>query len=327
MDRRTWIALGVLALSAVLFSAGIIKKFQHAAAAQAGKRTIAVVPKGTTLTWWQVVYRGAEQAGKDFNYEIIWVGPDLETDRARQIQAVEDVITRRAQAVVLGPNDSKALARTVEEVKAAGLPCVIIDSPVDTDVYDAFVATDNHAGGAEAARLLGAALSGRGKVAVIKFVQNSASTDARAQGFADTIATEFPHIRLVAEQYTQGSVEDARQKTEDLLARLGAVDGIFAVNQPTAIGAYKAIENQKLLGKVKYIGFDSDPVLLQGIADGGITALLVQNPYEIGYQGVKLAAELLEGRPVPHQLSLPTMVVNRDNLEQMKLDYPAALGL
>ena len=178
-----------------------------------------------------------------------------------------------------------------------------------------------------AAEQLAVALNRRGNVILTKFVQNSASTDARARGFRETLRKKYPNIKIVAEQYTLGTVEDARQKTVDMLTKTRNVDGVFAVNQPAAVGAFKAIQNQNLAGKIKYVGFDSDPVLLEGISRGEVYALIVQNPFEIGYQGVKLAAEILDGKKVAKKVSIPSMIVNNDNLAKMKAEYPAALGL
>ena len=204
---------------------------------------------------------------------------------------------------------------------------MIIDSSLETDQFDSFAATDNVAGGADAARRLGAALNGHGKVILTCFIQNSASTDDRAKGFKDTLAQEFPGIELIAEQYTDGTVENARQKTIDMLTKHSDADGVFAVNQPVSVGAYKALQTQGLTEKVKFVGFDSDPVLLEGIEKGEVEALIVQNPYEIGYSGVKIAVELLDGKKVEKLKPIPSMIVDKDNLEKMKAEFPSALGL
>lgn len=326
--RGQMIAVTVLLLaSAVLFTAGVVKKItQPPLSARRGK-TIAVIPKGTASMWWEVVHQGALAAGKEFGYEIAWTGPEQETDREKQIQIVEDAIVKQSAAIVLGPNDAQALVRPVEKIRDAGIPCIIIDSAVDTDVYHSFAATDNFAGGVVAARRLGARLSGRGRVLLTQFVQNSASTENRAAGFKLTLAQEFPDIELVAEQYTLGTVEDARQKTVDMLTRYPDVDGVFAVNQPASVGALKALQNQQLAVDVVFVGFDSDPVLVQGIERGEVEALVVQNPFEIGYQGVCLAVDVIEGRPVPKRKPIDSMVVDADNLAEMKQRHPSALGL
>jgi len=328
MKKNNIAVILILAVSAVLFTLGVIKKIQHrASGADKSKRIIAVIPKGTASMWWEVVRKGAEQAGKEEGYTISWNGPEQETDREKQIQSVEDALTRGIVALVLGPNDSKALVRPVEKAKETGIPVVIIDSSIETDNYDSFAATDNIAGGADAARRLGAALNGHGKVILTCFVQNSASTDDRAKGFKETLAKEFPGIELIAEQYTLGTVEDARQKTTDMLIKHNDADGLFAVNQPTSVGAYKALQSMELAGKVKFVGFDSDPVLLEGIERGEVDSLIVQDPFKIGYTGVKTAVSILAGNSVEKLAPIPSMIVDKSNLEEQKKKNPAALGL
>ncbi|HAS81277.1 MAG TPA: sugar ABC transporter substrate-binding protein [Verrucomicrobia bacterium] len=330
MTRSNVGAVVILAISAVLFTSGVVRKISSPQGQDDARPLIAVIPKGTASMWWEVVRQGAERASHELGYEMIWTGPEQETDREKQIQAVEDSIAKRVVGIVLGPNDAQALVRPVEKIKTLGIPCVIIDSGIDAgpEAYASFAATDNFAGGADGARRLAAAINGRGNVIITKFVQNSASTDARAEGFKQTLAREFPEIKVIAEQFTLGTVEDGRQKTEDLLLRnKGQVDGLFAVNQPVSVGAYKAIQSLGLAGQVKMVGFDSDPVLLEGIERGEVAALIVQNPFEIGYQGVRLVVEAIANRPVPKAYPIPSMIVDRSNLAEMKQKFPAALGL
>ena len=290
---------------------------------------IAVIPKGTASMWWEAVNSGANKAGEELGYSISWIGPEQETDREKQIQVVQDAMAKKVMAIVLAPNDQKALARPVLLIKQAGIPCVIIDSAVDVNSNDyvSFVATDNFLGGADGARCLGKALNGKGNVILTKFVPNSASTDARADGFKQTIEKEFPDIKIIDEQYTQGTSEDARQKTSDMLVRNKNVDGIFAVNQPSSVGAYKALQAYGSAGQIKMVGFDSDPILIDGISEGKVEALVVQNPFEIGYQGVVAAVSAIDGKVVSKKMPIPSMIVNKDNLEEMKEKFPAALGL
>ncbi len=326
MGKRSWYVAALLIASLILFTGGVWKKAAHARAAK-NRPVVAVVPKGTINMWWEVVRKGAAKAAAERGLGMTWNGPEVETDREKQIQAVEDALIKKASAVVFGPNDFKAMVRPVEKIKAAGIPCVIVDSPVATEQYDAFVGTDNFKGGADAAKILGRALGGRGSVLLIKYVQNSASTDARAAGFSETLRKEFPGIRILSEQYTLGTVEDARQKTVDLLTRFPDAGGVFAVNHPSSVGAYKAIENQNLAGKVKFVGFDSDPVLLEGISKGEVLAVIAQNPFEIGYSGMNAAADLLEGKKVRRNVPVPSMIVEKSNLDEMKKKFPEALGL
>ena len=330
MNKQNLFFVILLVVSAVLLSLGIIQKLRHSPKeAEAGRRklVIAVIPKGTINMWWDVVRQGAEKAAEEYGVEIRWNGPETETDREKQIQAVRDALVQNVDAVVLGPNDFKALVRPIEEVHEKGIPCVIIDSAADTDIYDAFAATDNLAGGADAAWLLGKAMGGQGSVLLIKYVPNSASTDDRARGFRETLAKEFPGITILAEDYTDGTVEGARQKTSDLLSRFPQTTGVFAVNQPSAVGAYKAIQAQGKAGTIKYVGFDSDSLLVQAIEDGTCVGLIVQDPLQIGYLGVETAVKLLNGGKPARDIPVPSMIVTIENVAEKKQTHAAALGL
>ena len=325
MNRNSWFVIVILAVSAVLMTIGIVRKVKSLKSTQ--KQVIAVIPKGAANMWWEVVHKGAEKAGKETGFEIAWNGPELETDREKQIQCVEDAIIKQSAAIVLGPNDFKALARSVKKIREKKIPCVIIDSPVDTDQYDSFAATDNYRGGAEAARIIGRKLNGQGNVILVRYIQNSASTDARGDGFVQTLKKEFPGVKIIAEQHTQGTIEDARQRTVDMLTKHSSANAVFAVNHPSSVGAFKALQNEKKTKTVCFVAFDSDPVLLEGVGKGEVEAIIAQNPFEIGYQGVKLAAALLKHQKVPRSKPVASMIVRKDNLEQMKRDYPEALGL
>lgn len=327
MKQSNALVTCILVLSVILFVSGVVKKIRHTRQAAAQKKLLAVIPKGTANMWWDTVRLGALAAAEKANADVIWTGPEMETDREKQIQAVDDMLVKNVDAVVLGPNDFNALARSVEKIKEKEIPCIIIDSPVNSDKYDAFAGTDNYRGGADAARRLGAVLNGRGTIILTHFVQNSASTEERARGFKETLKKEFPNMKLVAEQYTLGTVEDARQKTTDMLTKVGNVDGMFAVNHPASVGAYKALQTSGHCGKIKYVGFDSDPVLLDGIERGEVEALIVQNPYEIGYKGVELALAMLNGEKLDKNYNVSSMIVDKDNLAEKKEKFPSALGL
>jgi len=324
---RNFLVPVILGLSCILFVSGVIKKISHMNNKGKNSSVIAVIPKGTANMWWDTVRLGALKAATEAGYQMVWTGPEMETDREKQIQAVDDVLVQNVKAVVLGPNDSKALVRSADKIMDAGIPCIIIDSPLESENYNAFAGTDNYRGGADAAKRMGAELNGRGNVILVHFVQNSASTEERARGFKETLANEFPGVKIVDEQYTSGTVEDARQKCTDMLTKNGNVDGVYAVNHPSSVGAYKAVQTSGRCGQIHFVGFDSDPVLLDGISRGEVDALIVQNPFEIGYQGVTLAVRRLSGEALEKTYNVPSMVVDAENLEQKKKEFPSALGL
>lgn len=276
---------------------------------------IAVIPKGTTHIFWQSVHAGAQAAGKEFGYRIYWNGPERETDRERQIQIIEDFVVQKVNGIVLAPLDRQALIPSVEKLNALKLPCAIIDSGIETDKILTFAATDNYQGGALAAKRMGEILGGKGKVVVVKYVPGSGSTTDRENGFIETIQKQFPNIQIVDTKYGQDTVETALQATEDLLTRNKDLQGLYACNASTAVGALQALQSQKR-SEVKMVGFDAEKALLDGLKAGQIDALIVQNPYKMGYEGVKAIALHLKGDTVPKLIDTGVEVITAARLEE-----------
>lgn len=314
--------LAVLTIGLIL-STGCKKNSDNGNAPASGTQTpkqykIAVIPKGTTHIYWQSVKAGAEAAAKEFNCTISWNGPERETDRERQIQIIEDFIVQKVDGVVLAPLDKDALVPAVDELAAKHIPCAIIDSGIDTSNYVTFAATDNYQGGVLAARRMGEILGGKGNVIVLKYVPGSASTTDRENGFIDTINKEFPGIKIVDSKYGQDTVETALQAAEDMLTKNKDVQGFYACNAPTAVAAHQALQTQKRT-EIKLIGFDAEKALIDGLKAGEIDALVVQNPYKMGYEGVKAVVSAIQGKPVEKKMDTGVAVVTKDSLDKPEI--------
>ncbi len=238
MKNTVWIVLFVVFI-AVFVGVGIVRK---GGSGRQGAYRIGVVPKETASQYWKGVRNGAEQAARDEGIIVLWNGPEVETDCERQIQIVEDMMTQKVDGIILAPSNRKALVPTVEKVVARRIPCVIVDSGVETDKYLSYMATDNYKGGVLAARRMGEILAGKGKILVVAWTPNSASTDARLQGFRETLTKEFPAVEIVDSQFPNPpTMEKARDVTQDMLTRNAGVDGIFACNATSAGGALTAL--------------------------------------------------------------------------------------
>jgi len=311
MKKTSPIILVLVVIAIVFIVIGIANRGK-----QTTKRRIAVIPKATTHIFWQSVRAGAEKAGEETGVKIFWNGPKLETDREEQIQIIEDFIVQKVTGIVLAPNDNKALVPAVEKVFEKNIPCVIIDSAIDTDKIVSFVATDNYKGGVIAARRMGEILKGQGKIIVIKYAPGSASTMKREDGFIKTIEEEFPQIEIVDTKYGLDTVETALQATEDLLMRNAELDGLYACNESTSVGALRAMQSQGRSGKMKMVGFDAGELLIEGLKSGVIDSLVVQNPYKMGYQGVKVVVAKLNGEEVPQLIDTGVELVTKERLEE-----------
>jgi len=283
--------------------------------------TIAVIPKGTTHEFWKSINAGAVKAQRELAAQgiavtIIWKGPLKEDDREQQVQVVENFVGRRVSGMVLAPLDNKALVAPVETAVRGKIPVVIIDSGLASTVQSSFVATDNREGGRIAARNLGKILGGQGNVIMLRYAVGSNSTEEREAGFLEVIKSDFPAIKLLSTDQHAGATRDsAKRVAENLLSRFGPqVNGIFAVNESAAAGMLLALRDAGLAGgKVKFVGFDSGETLNAGLQAGDVQGLVVQNPLNMGYLGVKTIVAVLRGEKVPDRIDTGVGFVTREN--------------
>jgi ribose transport system substrate-binding protein len=277
---------------------------------------IAVIPKGMTHEFWNAIHAGAVKAGRELGVDIIWKGPHKEDDREGQIVVVEDMIARGVAGIVLAPLDDQALVRPVQEAQREGIPVVIIDSPLRGSDYVSYIATDNYKGGVMAAERLGELLGGQGRIFLIRCHEGSASSTLREQGFFEATQKEFPGIEFLSKDLYAGvTTESAYQTLENLLSRFPNVDGIFCPNESTTFGALRALQDKDLAGKVKFVGFDSSSKLVDGLREGQIHGLVIQNPFNMGYLGVKTIVAHRRGETIPTQVDTGETLVTPENMD------------
>jgi len=309
--RRLTLIIVILAAAAGSFACG---------SKTSNTITIAVVPKGTTHEFWKSVHAGAIKAGRELGVTILWQGPLKEDDREDQIRVVDTLVSRGIQGLLLAPLDDKALRQPVANAVRAGVPVVTFDSKLESDDPASLVATSNLDAGKLAGMHMGKILGGKGNVVVMRLHEGAASTTAREQGFLDAVAT-FPGIKVISSnQYAGALAEGAYRTGENLLASMkaaeGNVQGIFCPNESTTFGMLRALQNAGLAGKIKYVGFDSSEKLVQGVRDGQIDALLLQDPFAMGYVGVKTLVQHMRGEKVAKFIDTGATVVTRDNMNQ-----------
>jgi ribose transport system substrate-binding protein len=284
--------------------------------------TIAVIPKGTTHEFWKSIHAGAVKASHELGVEVIWKGPLREDDREQQISVMEAFISRGVSGIVLAPLDDAALRTPVTNATRAGIPVVIIDSDLKSEDYVSFVATDNRLGGLMGGRELARLIGGKGRVIMLRLSEGSASTTNREQGFLDAMK-EFPNITIVsANQYGGSTVETAYRASENLLGPLKTgpgklnIDGIFTVNESTTFGMLRALQDGGFAGNVIFVGFDSSPKLVEAMHNKQINALVLQNPFRMGYEGVKTIVRHLRGEKVDRKFDTGVTLVTPQNMDQ-----------
>lgn len=287
------------------------------------KPQIAVIPKGTTHEFWRSVHAGAQQAGTDLGVDIIWKGPLKEDDRAAQIQVVQEFVADRVSGIVLAPLDEEALLRPVQSADQQNVPVVIIDSALKGEAgkdFVSFVATDNRKGGEIGGEQLCKLLDNKGKVVLLRYAEGSASTEEREAGFLDAIKKRPDIQLLVQNRYGGATVDTAKTAAMNMLDTIRQADGIFCPNESTTLGMLLALREAGIAGKVKFVGFDQTPALLDALKQKEIDALVAQDPYRMGYLGVKTLVDHMHGQHVEQRVDTGVHLITRDNLGDPEIE-------
>jgi ribose transport system substrate-binding protein len=311
------IALAVAAIVALVAFPGSCKKTKPE-----GTR-IAVIPKGTTHEFWKSVHAGAVKAARELGADVVWKGPLREDDLKAQIEVVQSFIAQGVAGIVVAPLSDKGLVSAVNQAVRAKIPVVIFDSDLQGHDYTSFVATDNFAAGKLAAEELAKLIGDKGNVVVLRYNEGSASTANRENGFLDAIR-KHPNIKVKSDnQYGGATTETANQASENLLAAMqasqGGVDGIFCPNESTTFGMLLALEKEGLAGKVKFVGFDASPKLIEAVRQGHLDGLVMQNPFQMGYLAVATMSRHLRGEAVEPRIDTGATFVGKHNLDRPEI--------
>ncbi|HNU49753.1 MAG TPA: substrate-binding domain-containing protein [Verrucomicrobiota bacterium] len=326
-----WLALGLGIVFGVLMARGVLAAV-GGSTPPVKRYTVAVIPKGATHSFWKSIHAGARKAALELgNVDIVWKSGLKEDDRDSQIKVVEDMVIRKVSGIVLAPLDDVALRPPVNDAVRRGIPVVIIDSDLKSDKYTSFVATDNYQGGVKAGEHLGRLLGGRGRVVMLRCMEGSASTMQRERGFLDAMARQAGIQVLSSNRFGGATAEEAYKVSENLLAPHRrpdgslALDGIFSSNESTTFGMLRALQDSQWAGTVKFVGFDSSPVLVRALENGELQGLVLQDPMAMGYLGVKTLVAHLRGEPVVRRIDTGSALAtpeNRDDPAIRKLLEP-----
>jgi ribose transport system substrate-binding protein len=309
--KRSWWLIASIVLAGAACSGG----------SAPGRLSIAVIPKGTSHAFWQSIHAGALKAADEVGVDIAWRGPLREDDRDAQVAEIENAVGRGAAGIVLAPLDDAAMVAPVSAAMRQKIPVVIIDSGLKGDDYVSFVATDNEVGGRLGGEKLASLLGGRGRVILLRYAEGSDSTTKREEGFLSAMRAN-PNIEIVSSnQYAGADVEGAYKKGEAMLSQhkrpdgsLG-IDGIFCANESSTFGMLRVLQDNGWAGKVKFVGFDASENLVKALGDGFIDGLVVQDPMNMGYLGVKSVVTHIKGGKVERRIDTGVRVVSRADME------------
>ncbi len=305
---RTWFACAALVVGVAMLAGGCDR------GGSSGRKTIGVVPKGTSHVFWKSVKAGAEKAGKELDVDIKWDGPPDEKEINTQDRIIGDMITRGVDALVVAPVDKTALTTSMENARKK-MPVVVFDSGSDFTGYNAFIATDNYKGGQLAGRHMVKLLEGQKDVelALVRYQAGSASTLEREKGFIDEFKKARPDVKLYDDQFAGSSGEEASKLMGNMLQAHPNISAVYGSNESTTRGALGALEQAKRAGKVKFVGFDSSAELVDALDKGTIQALVLQDPVQMGYRSVKAAVAATKGEKVEKEQPIAPVLATPEN--------------
>lgn len=311
MRRNRWAAAWAALLCVFLLGCGADTTYseQHA---------VALIAKSTETEFWLSVFAGAEAAATEYNLKLTITGPETEEDYETQNQMVADAVAEGAQAIVFSAIDYENNAAAIDDAAKKGAKIVAIDSSVDSQAVSTYIGTDNYAAGQMAAQVALDRIVGTLRIGIVNYDMNSANGQERERGARDLFSSTG-RAEVVAAINTLAEAGHAREDTAQMLADHPGINVLLAFNEPTSVGAAQAVEELGLSEDVFLVGFDSNVATVEGLQTGSVDALIVQNPYAMGYLGVESAYKLLSGQGtgLTAVVDTSTQIVDRDNLFSM----------
>lgn len=287
----------------------------------AGPIEIPVIIKATDSDFWQYVWVGAKNYAVEHPDEVsvTLYGPKSEADIDKQIAILEDVLATEPPAIVMASTSSDAPIPIFERAYDDGTKIVTIDNKVNTDKVNTFLATDNYAGGKLAAEkfveaLEAAGIEPKGKVGLLSAMAGIVVLDQRDGGFIDGLKELAPDLEVLEIRYTDNDIVVAMDIAKDQIAANPDLVGFFADNNHTGDGVARAIIEEGLQGKLAAVAFDSDPEEIEALANGVLYALILQDPYGMGYNGVASALAAIAGEELPEYVDTGATAVTIDNM-------------
>jgi len=256
---------------------------------------------------------GVQEAAKQLGATVDVQGPD-QFDATLQTPIVNAVTAQKPDAVLIAPNDAKAMIAPLTQMKAAGIKIILVDTTLDEKgIAESEIASDNREGGKAAADALAKLIGESGDVMVINVKPGISTTDLRAQGFEEGIK-QHSGVKYIGQQYSQNDPVRAASIATATLAKSPNLKGIFGTNLFSAEGAANGLRSSGKQGQVKIVGFDAGPAQVKALTDGVVQALVMQKPAEIGRIGVEQAVKALKGESVTKEIPTGFVVANQENM-------------
>ncbi|GAA2481429.1 MULTISPECIES: ABC transporter permease/substrate-binding protein [Actinomycetes] len=256
------------------------------------------------------VRSGAQAEAKKLGVDLTVT--DAQNDASQQANQLQNFTSSSLDAIIVNPVDSDAASNSVKAADKAKIPVIAVDRGVNKAAVDALVASDNIAGGEQAAKTIAEKLGGKGKIVILQGQAGTSAARERAQGFANGLKA-YPGIKVVAQQPADFDRTKGLDVMSNLLQAHPDVQGVIAANDEMALGAIKAL-GSKAGTSVPVVGFDGTPDGLNAVKAGTLYASVAQQPTQLGRIAVDNALKASQGKKVEQTVKVPVKVVTKDNV-------------
>ncbi len=282
---------------------------------------VAVIVKGMNSEYWQTVISGSKKAASELgNVHLTSYGPPAEANMDEQISILDDVISKKPDAIIIASTSQEATVPSLEKAYDSGIKVILIDGSVKSEKYDTFLATDNEKGGALAAQTMVDKLTEegkelKGKIGILSAMAGVQSLTARNDGFKKKLAELAPDIEIADTKYSNGDVLKAVAAAEDMLTANADLIGFYADNNECGSAAAKVITERGLEDGIVNIAFDADDNEINGLETGAVDGIILQDPFGMGYKAVQSAIDIINGKTLEKYIDTGVQVATKDNME------------
>jgi len=277
------------------------------------KYTITLIAKAEEGIFWSNVYAGASAASTEYNFNLVFKGPENEEDYMTQNEMILQAVRDDTDAIVFSAIDFLANAPAIDQAAEAGVKIVVIDSDVNSDNIRSRIGTDNYGAGRVAGEAILASEKDQLNIGIVNFNVITENGQSRERGFRSIVA-EDPRVRIIDTINVISTVEYAREGTIEMLERNPEINVIATFNEWTSLGVGFAMREIGEERDITVVAFDSNVYSVDMLENGEINGLVIQSPYAIGYLGVEAAYRLLQGNRVEPVIYTPVMLATRENM-------------
>ena len=273
--------------------------------------SVAVIVKSTTSDFWRGVEDGVNAAAVGYSADVSFDGPELEEDYLSQNSMIIKAVADGVDAIVLSAIDPERSKDAVDAAVAAGVKVIEIDSGTDSERTSCFIGTDNVEAGELAAKAALGAVDGKAVVGIVNCGENSENLTKRRDSLIACV--EASGGRVAGISGSASDTQSAKKAAKELLAAYSDINVLIGINEWATLGAGYCIRESGLGEKIACVGFDSNRASIGMLETGELDALVVQNPFAIGYLGVESAVKLLRGEKVS-DVTTSLTVITSDNM-------------